>query len=388
VVSAPGIEVARLVATRYSNRDIMEPVTHFLTGACLGRAGFNRKTALATLTMTLACEAPDIDMVAYLGGSSFGFAQHRGITHTIIGIPFVSALVIALIYAGQRLYRCWHPAEQRPASESAPPPTRWGMLFFLAVVAGYVHLLLDFTNNYGIRPFYPFYDRWYSWDIVFIVEPIILLVLVAGLTLPSLFGLINSEIGVRRRGFRGRGGAITALVLVVLVWGFRDYQHRRALNAMSALLYQNEAATRIGAYPYHTNPFKWHGVIETETIFQTMQVDSARPEVDPEGRSLTYYKSPETDVTKAAKNTYLGRVYLNWAYFPLIEVEKREHSGRPDYIVHFRDLRFAYPERKSTPLSAYVLLDSQLREIDSGFASRNPVKDRLEAPTPPADQRP
>jgi len=40
----------------------LEPLTHFLTGACLARAGFNRKTALATATMTLAAEAPDLDV--------------------------------------------------------------------------------------------------------------------------------------------------------------------------------------------------------------------------------------------------------------------------------------------------------------------------------------
>jgi len=43
----------------------LEPITHFLTGAALSRAGFNRKTALATLTMTLAAEAPDIDILTY-----------------------------------------------------------------------------------------------------------------------------------------------------------------------------------------------------------------------------------------------------------------------------------------------------------------------------------
>ena len=32
----------------------MEPITHFMTGACLARAGFNRKAAYATLAMTLA----------------------------------------------------------------------------------------------------------------------------------------------------------------------------------------------------------------------------------------------------------------------------------------------------------------------------------------------
>ena len=39
----------------------MEPITHFLTGAVLGRAGFNRKTALATATMTLS-ESPTGDV--------------------------------------------------------------------------------------------------------------------------------------------------------------------------------------------------------------------------------------------------------------------------------------------------------------------------------------
>jgi hypothetical protein len=41
----------------------LEPITHFLTGACMGRAGLNRKTALATLTLTLAAEAPDLDVI-------------------------------------------------------------------------------------------------------------------------------------------------------------------------------------------------------------------------------------------------------------------------------------------------------------------------------------
>ena len=42
----------------------MEPVTHFLTGACLGRAGFNRKTAYATLAAVLAAEAADNGLLA------------------------------------------------------------------------------------------------------------------------------------------------------------------------------------------------------------------------------------------------------------------------------------------------------------------------------------
>ena len=42
-----------------------------LTGACMSRAGLNRKTALATLTLTLAFEAPDIDSVTYFWGGDY-----------------------------------------------------------------------------------------------------------------------------------------------------------------------------------------------------------------------------------------------------------------------------------------------------------------------------
>ncbi len=58
----------------------MEPITHFMTGAVLSRAGFNRKTPLATVTMAIAAEAPDIDIVGYVKGSAYEFIQHRGVT--------------------------------------------------------------------------------------------------------------------------------------------------------------------------------------------------------------------------------------------------------------------------------------------------------------------
>src|SRR3569833_2144867 len=121
----------------------MEPVTHFLTGACLSRTGFNRKTALATLTMTIAAEASDIDVLAYFKGSSVGFAHHRGFTHTVWGIPIVAAFTLALVYAMNWLWRKWRDP-RRPAS--APPivAPKWGLQYLFACVAGFLFLLLVF----------------------------------------------------------------------------------------------------------------------------------------------------------------------------------------------------------------------------------------------------
>ncbi|HWR36501.1 MAG TPA: metal-dependent hydrolase [Clostridia bacterium] len=359
----------------------MEPVTHFLTGACMARAGFTRKTALATATMVLAAEAPDIDMLWYLGGSSVGFVHHRGFTHTLIGIPVLSALVVVLMYAWHRWRSRGEGPFPRPAGEAGPLAPRWGVLFALACLAGYAHLLLDFTNNYGVRPFFPFNAKWYSWDIVYIIEPVILVVLLVGLVLPMLFSLVNEEIGAQRTTSRGRGGAIFALVALLMIWGFRDFQHRRAVEALRSMVYQNEPPLRVSAYPYHTNPFAWHGVVETDTFYETVHVDSSRPEVDPNGRALVYYKPEETAAIRAAKDSYLGRGYFDWSVYPVIEQEKRNPEG--GYVVRFRDLRFATPERRFTPLSAYVLLDENLKVMDAGFRSRNPVRDRLESDAPP-----
>ena len=69
----------------------MEPVTHFLTGACLGRAGFNRKTAYATLAAVLAAEAADLDVFWGFAGPVEELKHHRGITHTFWAVPWSPA---------------------------------------------------------------------------------------------------------------------------------------------------------------------------------------------------------------------------------------------------------------------------------------------------------
>src|SRR4051794_2309072 len=242
----------------------------------MGRAGLNRKTALATLTLTLAAEAPDLDVLARVKGPAFSFAHHRGFTHSLLGVPLVAIVVVAFVYL------VWRFRKRKSNDPNIPP--RWGLLFVYACLAGLSHILLDFTNSYGVRPFWPFSEKWYSWDIVFIVEPVLLALLIAGLTLPGLFSLINEEIGARRKGPPGRLAAGIALVGMVLVWGVRDYEHRRALAALEARTYEGADPVRVSAYGVLGNPFHWNAVIETNTFFALSTVNSLTPEVDPEGR--------------------------------------------------------------------------------------------------------
>ena len=340
----------------------MEPVTHFLTGACIGRAGLNRKTAYATLAAVLAAEAADIDILWGLRGQVDELKHHRGITHTLIAAPVVAGVVVGLVWLLHR----WREGRRKPKLEAAmardpgaPIPLRlqqqpvsWIWLYATALIAALSHLLLDWTNNYGLRPFFPFNPRWYAGSFVFIAEPVLWLLLGSALVIPGLLGLIGGEIGARKVQFRGQGWAIFALTGMVLVWGWRwaELGHARALaeNARIAAA----PVKRMALEPYPVNPFRWHAILETADFYQTAEIDTLSGEIVSDPRSDVIYKPAETLAVEAAKGTPLGRAYLDWGAWAVVRdvgqepapgmVPPRLPPNRVWTTVEFTDLRFAY----------------------------------------------
>src|ERR1700677_4531446 len=95
--------------------DGMEPITHLMTGACLARAGFNRKAAYATVAMTLAAEAPDLDTLWSIAAPIAAIQHHRGWTHTLIGLPMEAAVVVGAIWLVHR----WRSRRGKPTATVA-----------------------------------------------------------------------------------------------------------------------------------------------------------------------------------------------------------------------------------------------------------------------------
>jgi inner membrane protein len=333
-----------------------------LTGACISRAGFNRTTAYSTAVWVLASEWPDIDLLYYLRGNVEAFAHHRGWTHTFIAAPLNAALVVGSLYLFWKWRRSRDPETRGP---------RWGLLFFYGILASFGHILLDYVTAYGVRPFEPFNFKWYSWDIVSIIEPLWIAVMALALLLPLFFGLVSEEVGEHKRGPRGRGWAIAAILFMLALWGYRDYQHRRAVAALNSVLYSGATASRTSAYPYMINPYAWHGVVDTRDFYQTAEVNSRTGEMDDSDNGHTYYKPEETPITLAAKRTRLGQVYLDWAVYPMIETLPEADGG---WEVRFYDLRYAFPGRSSTVLGGYVLLDRNLNVLQEHMGRREDVK--------------
>jgi inner membrane protein len=346
--------------------DGMEPITHLMTGACLARAGFNRKAAYATVAMTLAAEAPDMDTLWSIDGPIAAFQHHRGWTHTFLGLPVEAAIVVGAIWLVHR-WRVRRGKISHPATGTrTPAPVRWGLLYCFALIALLSHLLLDWTNNYGLRPFFPFNPRWYAGSFVFIFEPVMFLVLLIALVAPSFFGLINSEVGARKAAFRGRGWAITALVAIVALWSWRAVEHEKAVQLALAGDYGGAQVLRVSTNPYPINPFHWRAVVETPQTYQLVGVDTLSETVTTNGQGDVFYKPPTTLATLAAKRSWLGEVYLDWSSWPLVTETGVDAQGLT--TVTFRDLRFMYDTsflrgRESPPLSGTVYVNDDRRVV-------------------------
>jgi inner membrane protein len=302
--------------------------------------------------MTLAAEAPDLDVLWGLRGPVYGFAHHRGFTHSFLGLIFVAAAVTGFMYLVWRLR-----GRKTNILDLAP---KWGRLFGFAYIAGLSHILLDYTNNYGIRPFWPVSEAWYSWDIVFIVEPALYIILIGGLALPVIFSR-------RQPRPRGRSAAMVALVSVVALYAARDHEHRKAVDALEHTRFHSAPPVRVSAYPYYWHLFRWYGVAETKEFFASGDIDSRSEQLNL--AAFEYRQKPaETPAALRAKRSYLGRTYLGWAQYPLVT---QTGSGQ-GWRVTFEDLRFAYPGfRGRIALSASVELDSHLKVIGERFGDHS-----------------
>ncbi len=371
----------------------MEPVTHFLTGACISRAGLNRKTAYATVAAVLAAEAGDVDILWSFAGPVQELKHHRGITHTLVAAPVVAAVVVGGVW----LFHRWresrrlrtaaapHPDPNAP-TRPQPQQVHWGWLYFTALIAAFSHILLDWTNNYGVRPFFPFNPRWYAGSFVFIAEPLLWALLLLAMIMPWLFGLTDGEIGVRRKPFRGRGWAIFALVGMTALWCWRWAEHAQAQAMVENTQITSEPVRRIALEPYPVNPFRWHAILETPDFYQTAEVNSRTGAVDTDPRTDTIFKPSDSPAIEAAKRTPLGQVYLDWGTWavvrdlgqqPIAGVEPPQlPPNRQWTTVQFTDLRFAYSFLASgkasgrSPLSCWVYIVDGRDEAGEGMGTR------------------
>ena len=327
----------------------MDQLTHTAVGLFLSRTGLNRTTPRATAILIVAANIPDCDTVSLLHGSATYLVWHRNITHSLIAMPVMALLSVALVRAFVR------------------GPIRWLPAFIAGLIGVASHLLLDLTNTYGIRLLLPFSSHWFRLDIAPLPDLWAWLILALGIAGPFLSRLVGSEIssGHTRVRSYGRGGAIFALLVFALYDGGRAILHIRAVNVMESRLYQGTPPLRVAATPTSSNPLRWGGIVEMPGFYAYEMVDLTR-DFDPR-RAFILTKPDPTPTMAAARRTVPFQAFLQWTQYPLWRLTPSDKIEDATRVEAF-DLRFGSP---ATPMFvARALVDRNLRVLESSFQFR------------------
>ncbi|MCU0633872.1 MAG: metal-dependent hydrolase [Gemmatimonadaceae bacterium] len=182
-----------------------------------GSALPNSTRAPLVLAGVVAAELPDIDLAwSGLGRGGEGalryMLHHRGHTHTLV-VALAGALLVWGLWLALR-------RDLRNATASRP---RLG----IALLGTLSHVLLDWTNSYGVHPFWPWENRWFYGDAIFIVEPWLWVVAIPAVML-----------GDRSRTGRVVLALLLAAILVATWWtDYTAWTVALALTAGMAVLF-------------------------------------------------------------------------------------------------------------------------------------------------------
>lgn len=197
----------------------MDPITHGIAGALLGKAFFSKDAAskpsapsdeqrrhtrivtrVAICAATIGAMFPDVDVIAdTISHDPLAIVRyHRGITHSFFGLPFFAVGLAALT---RWVTRRW----------KIPSPS----FAMLAVIYGsgiLSHILLDGTTSFGTRMLTPFSQQRVAWDWIFIID----FVFTSLLLLPQLTAWIYRD---RAKSLR-RAAILWALftIAAVVAW--------------------------------------------------------------------------------------------------------------------------------------------------------------------------
>jgi inner membrane protein len=362
----------------------MDNLAHSLVGLAAAKAGLERLSPGATSVCILAANAPDLDFISAISGDRWTVLHyHRGITHSLLGTLLLSLIIPTLFWLIERLISRAH---------GRPKAFRLRGLLLASLIAGATHPLLDWTNNYGVRPLLPWSGRWFYGDLVFIVDPILWLVfggaaflltskskrqvvqwalLGAALTFLVVYTVVSGrglehpavvlfgwlaamicivagyEIDLGRR--LGGKLAVTAFLILFIYWGALGILHSRALaivarQAATLATEKREQVIQLAAMPTLTNPLHWRCLAETSQA--VYRFDLYLTASHSEAMNLVRYAKPdqtEAAIIALAMKDRRTQEFFEFARFPVQRMVDRDCTTQT--LVQFADLRYTEPER-------------------------------------------
>ncbi|MHB8526362.1 MAG: metal-dependent hydrolase [Candidatus Acidiferrales bacterium] len=376
----------------------MDPVTHGIAGALIGKAFFSKQdlssrssdstARVAVFAATLGAIFPDVDVFAdAFSRDPLAIARyHRGFTHSFIGLPIFAAALAWLTRASVAWYA------KRTHRDHLDCPS-FAMLFLIYAAGIASHIILDGFTSFGTRMMNPFSKDRVAWDFLFIID----FVFTALILLPQIAAWVHQ----RREGATNRAakawGFCTVLTLgawslaraaafpfsfsIVIVaaaifavlfflplqhnWGsgvsraswcragfyvacayiiLCGFAHHAALSRVRAFASSHRiAAEKIGAIPLPPSFLDWNGMVLTSGgVYQSSF--SLRNSAAPHFRFVP--DSPPNRFIEESSQLEPVRTYLWFARFPVVRFM---HAGNQN-IVEYADPRFFEGDARNGPM--------------------------------------
>jgi inner membrane protein len=341
----------------------MDTLTHALSGALLARALTPSKTTTeraagwfgspvpvwqAVAIGTFAATFPDADFVLQFVSDLAYLRGHRGVTHSVLMLPLWALLLGALAAAVFR--------------------RREGLRRFtwLAAAAIAIHIAGDWITQFGTMLLAPLSDARFGLGSVFIIDLVFSGIIVAGLIASALLR-------------RSRAPALLALALLPVWVGVTLVGKHEAVSFARTWAQQHGITmVSVDAAPRPASPFNWTVIVFDGTSYHVSHVNTRRdaPMVaSDDDNFIRRFSAPYAPLAMAqwerlpmfgAEPTALAReawqhpdfAFFRWfAMYPLLHqveapstpVPTNDTAARADVCVWYRDLRFTYPGRNTTP---------------------------------------
>lgn len=322
----------------------MDNLTHTLVGLMLSRCGLDRGEKGTAAVMMLAANAPDIDAYPFFTDQLDYLEIHRGYTHALAFTPLVALLPLGVV---------WVFTKKRPSV----------YLWFTSILAILSHLMLDWTNVYGIRMLLPFSEEWLRLDITNVVDPIIWLILIACSAIPGILSLVSSEIGAKKTMGPKRAWAWLAIVALLGYEGVRWNSHQSVILQLRSLLWMDQPADAVYAFPDSFGTLNWRAIVEGETFVYEVPV-AFNGEFQMRDAHVVY-KIGHAPSVDAARTTRTFRVVESFNQVPFWRISPLVDETRVDLL----DLRFA-SIRGGGGFTATAMVEPDGRIKDVGFGMR------------------
>jgi membrane-bound metal-dependent hydrolase YbcI (DUF457 family) len=305
----------------------VDNLTHSLFALTLARTPLKRAGRGTTLTLLLASNAPDSDIVVAIArGSEAYLTAHRGSSHSLLGILALAFAVAAFVAIVRQRGR---------------PPTPFATLVGVALIGTLGHVLMDLPTSYGTRLFMPFDPTWYAFDLMPIIDVYLLGLLLIGL------------IAGRWKPDFHTGITVAVLAVMGVNYTLRTVLHAMALDRSGgtrAAVFsswpdtpwpklpgdyscgQTPCTLEIAAIPTFSSPFTWRIVRQQSNGYDIRELDL----IGGNEWQIAWIPNDSVPPVQTARQASAARSFLRFSRFPAARVNTH---GR-ETLVRMFDVRF------------------------------------------------